>query len=143
MNRACMDNGTCCHEYCVGGCVGPGPGDCYSCKGVSYQGRCLQKCPPDTYMVSSLLYKDTRSHIMSYISHVIYFTCHKFPSCMQPCYMLCDKTSLHFYMHLSEFSLILSYAMFFCLCSIFTFHFHCTLNMLQFSTLSTVLFHRS
>lgn len=51
-DQACMDNGTCCHEYCLGGCSGPGPENCYSCKGVTYQGRCRPECPNNTYKVS-------------------------------------------------------------------------------------------
>ncbi|XP_059149829.1 putative molluscan insulin-related peptide(s) receptor isoform X2 [Physella acuta] len=49
-NQTCMDDGTCCHEYCLGGCTGPNVEDCYSCRDVIYQGKCQPTCPPNTYL---------------------------------------------------------------------------------------------
>ncbi|XP_041975458.1 insulin-like receptor isoform X2 [Aricia agestis] len=51
--RACMNDGTCCHALCLGGCDGPLPTDCHVCANFSFQYKkdrtCLAKCPPNTY----------------------------------------------------------------------------------------------
>ncbi|GBP37476.1 Insulin-like receptor [Eumeta japonica] len=50
---ACMDNGTCCHESCVGGCSSPRAQDCFVCRhfafGYGSNRKCLEKCPAHTY----------------------------------------------------------------------------------------------
>uniref|UniRef100_A0A1B6DN60 Tyrosine-protein kinase receptor n=4 Tax=Clastoptera arizonana TaxID=38151 RepID=A0A1B6DN60_9HEMI len=39
-----------CHPLCVGGCSGPGPKDCYSCRKVlTLDGECVSACPSGTY----------------------------------------------------------------------------------------------
>lgn len=44
-NGACNDNGECCHEECLGGCNGQGPGNCSACKRFVWKGMCKRKCP--------------------------------------------------------------------------------------------------
>ncbi|PAA54304.1 hypothetical protein BOX15_Mlig012367g2 [Macrostomum lignano] len=39
----------CCHSACLGGCVGPNAKDCFSCRGVSYNGECRESCPKEYY----------------------------------------------------------------------------------------------
>ncbi len=46
---------TCCHVECLGGCMGPTDGDCYACKHVNHQGRCLLSCPKGFYTVSTAI----------------------------------------------------------------------------------------
>lgn len=41
---------TCCHEECLGGCYGPGPGACVACKGALHQGVCVSSCPQGTHL---------------------------------------------------------------------------------------------
>ncbi|KAH9503303.1 hypothetical protein Btru_068698 [Bulinus truncatus] len=48
-NQSCMENKTCCHEYCLGGCKGTTAEDCYSCKDVIFNNTCRPQCPPGTY----------------------------------------------------------------------------------------------
>ena len=45
------DSGICkfCHEYCVGGCSGPGPDTCATCKIAKYGTECVEECPEGTY----------------------------------------------------------------------------------------------
>ncbi|GFO40985.1 tyrosine-protein kinase receptor [Plakobranchus ocellatus] len=50
INQTCMESGKCCHKYCLGGCTGTSPNQCFSCRDVVYQGMCQLKCPDDTYM---------------------------------------------------------------------------------------------
>lgn len=46
-----MDNTQlCCHDECLAGCYGPGPGACVACKGALHRGVCVSQCPPDTYL---------------------------------------------------------------------------------------------
>ena len=49
--RNCEGN-DCCSDQCLGGCTGPGPNECFVCKNVEYNGRCMSECPYQTYMVS-------------------------------------------------------------------------------------------
>ncbi|KAK2157959.1 hypothetical protein LSH36_180g01062 [Paralvinella palmiformis] len=39
----------CCHSECLGGCRGPRDTDCIACVHIFYEGRCVQRCPPQTY----------------------------------------------------------------------------------------------
>ncbi|UYV63309.1 InR [Cordylochernes scorpioides] len=39
----------CCHKECLGGCTGPLNTNCTACRHVTFQGRCLTKCPHHTY----------------------------------------------------------------------------------------------
>lgn len=52
-NASCYVNSTtsCCHEECQGGCTGPTDRDCVACRKVSWEGRCMNKCPniPKTF----------------------------------------------------------------------------------------------
>lgn len=52
-DRGCLDNGTCCHPLCLGGCTGTTPRDCNVCRGFSllYEGNrtCTESCPGHTY----------------------------------------------------------------------------------------------
>ncbi|KAJ0182393.1 hypothetical protein K1T71_001762 [Dendrolimus kikuchii] len=52
-DRGCLNNGTCCHRFCLGGCSGPLQTDCHVCRGFSllYDGErtCMESCPPHTY----------------------------------------------------------------------------------------------
>ncbi|VDK20104.1 unnamed protein product [Taenia asiatica] len=46
-----MDNTQlCCHDECLAGCYGPGPGACVACKGALHRGVCVSHCPPATYL---------------------------------------------------------------------------------------------
>ncbi|XP_054277589.1 insulin-like peptide receptor isoform X2 [Macrosteles quadrilineatus] len=47
--NACNSTNHCCHENCLGGCFGPTESDCYACRGVLYEGKCINECPPDTF----------------------------------------------------------------------------------------------
>ncbi|KAK3802519.1 hypothetical protein RRG08_033179 [Elysia crispata] len=49
-NKACMDDGQCCHEYCLGGCTGSDAHECFVCRDVVYQNNCHLQCPHPTYM---------------------------------------------------------------------------------------------
>jgi len=42
----------CCHRECLGGCSGPSSRDCFVCRHVVHEGRCLSSCPPGLYKVS-------------------------------------------------------------------------------------------
>jgi len=53
-NSSCMSDGQCCHEYCLGGCTGPGPEDCLVCRDVVFEYRCVKQCPPQTYKVNQV-----------------------------------------------------------------------------------------
>lgn len=60
-NEGCLDDGTCCHTECLGGCTLAGSTrHCYSCKHIRYGGECLKSCPAkdadgnELYEVSSL-----------------------------------------------------------------------------------------
>ena len=44
----------CCHQECLAGCYGPLDIHCIACIHVTYQGRCMRKCPRGTYEVSWL-----------------------------------------------------------------------------------------
>ncbi|XP_026758782.1 insulin-like receptor isoform X2 [Galleria mellonella] len=49
----CMNNRTCCHRSCLGGCNGPTSRDCFACKHYSFkygsERTCVENCPRDTY----------------------------------------------------------------------------------------------
>lgn len=45
----CMSDGQCCHEFCLGGCTGPGAEDCLVCRDVVLGKRCVKQCPNKTY----------------------------------------------------------------------------------------------
>lgn len=52
VNRTDSSNDAiCCHKECLGGCQGPTDADCYACKHVNHQGRCLKTCPTGYYTV--------------------------------------------------------------------------------------------
>ncbi|KDR13786.1 hypothetical protein L798_12081, partial [Zootermopsis nevadensis] len=48
-NSSCMSDGRCCHEFCLGGCTGPGPEECLACRDVVFGKRCVKQCPAETY----------------------------------------------------------------------------------------------
>ncbi|CAB3378566.1 Hypothetical predicted protein [Cloeon dipterum] len=48
-SKLCNDNGTCCHENCIGGCFGNGADQCFACKNVNFNGKCISRCPVGTY----------------------------------------------------------------------------------------------
>lgn len=48
-NRGCTINGECCHQKCLGGCTGLGFADCISCKNVTYDKKCFDKCPSSIF----------------------------------------------------------------------------------------------
>ncbi|XP_055452589.1 insulin receptor-related protein isoform X2 [Psammomys obesus] len=51
---ACTAGGECCHSECLGGCSRPeDPRACVACRHLSFQGVCLQACPPGTYQYES------------------------------------------------------------------------------------------
>uniref|UniRef100_A0A673C765 Tyrosine-protein kinase receptor n=1 Tax=Sphaeramia orbicularis TaxID=375764 RepID=A0A673C765_9TELE len=48
---ACTDKGECCHSQCLGSCTEPDNDmACAVCLHYHHEGRCVQKCPPDTYI---------------------------------------------------------------------------------------------
>jgi hypothetical protein len=49
-----MFDGQCCHEFCLGGCTGPGPEDCVACRDVIFGKRCVKQCPAETYKVRQI-----------------------------------------------------------------------------------------
>ncbi|XP_052740241.1 insulin receptor isoform X1 [Bicyclus anynana] len=55
-NHACMDDGTCCHHTCLGGCDGPTARECHVCANFSlgyHENRtCVERCPGNTYELS-------------------------------------------------------------------------------------------
>ncbi|KAF7703220.1 insulin-like growth factor 1b receptor isoform X1 [Silurus meridionalis] len=49
--RACTESGECCHPQCLGSCTAPDSATaCAACQHYSYGGRCVERCPPDTYI---------------------------------------------------------------------------------------------
>ncbi|CAH8541677.1 unnamed protein product [Schistosoma haematobium] len=59
----CTDNGLACHvdspqkccdSECSGGCSGPSPNQCLSCKHVKLNELCLNHCPPSYYLLNNL-----------------------------------------------------------------------------------------
>lgn len=40
-------NGSCCAEQCVGGCFGKGNKNCFACKIMDNDGKCVKECPKD------------------------------------------------------------------------------------------------
>lgn len=42
----------CCHPTCLGGCMGPGPGDCLVCRNFRHNNTCIGDCPADLYGAS-------------------------------------------------------------------------------------------
>ncbi|VDO95301.1 unnamed protein product, partial [Schistosoma margrebowiei] len=59
----CTDNGLACHvdnpqkccdSECSGGCSGPSPNECLSCKHVKLNELCLNHCPPSYYLLNNL-----------------------------------------------------------------------------------------
>ncbi|KAH8877618.1 Insulin receptor-related protein [Schistosoma japonicum] len=44
----------CCDSECSGGCSGPSPSDCLSCKHVNLNGTCLSHCPSSYYLLNNL-----------------------------------------------------------------------------------------
>ncbi|KAJ8735724.1 hypothetical protein PYW07_007344 [Mythimna separata] len=48
-DHGCLDNGTCCHPSCLGGCSGPTSRDCHACRNFSFgngsERICLDSCP--------------------------------------------------------------------------------------------------
>ncbi|GFS24475.1 insulin receptor [Elysia marginata] len=49
-NQQCAPDRTCCHLYCVGGCMGKQASDCIACKNVMYDGTCQRECPHSTFL---------------------------------------------------------------------------------------------
>lgn len=45
----CDENGVCCSEYCLGGCLSSNSNSCFVCRNFVIDGNCLQKCPGDFY----------------------------------------------------------------------------------------------
>ncbi|KAI6646627.1 Epidermal growth factor receptor isoform X5 [Oopsacas minuta] len=41
-----VDQGLCCHEFCLGGCYGPGADQCYGCRDKYNDEICVETCPP-------------------------------------------------------------------------------------------------
>lgn len=66
---------TCCDKQCLGGCKSPnGTQDCYACQKYRFKGRCVDKCPSNTYAVSSVIVAGAslasatfRFYVISYI----------------------------------------------------------------------------
>lgn len=53
-NLSCTEDGTCCHEQCLGGCTGPNHDDCFACKYLADERDCVKECPVDTLTVSNV-----------------------------------------------------------------------------------------
>ena len=53
-NSSCMSDGQCCHEFCLGGCTGPGPDKCLVCRDVVFENMCVKQCPRQTYKVNQV-----------------------------------------------------------------------------------------
>ncbi|XP_060876851.1 insulin-like receptor [Metopolophium dirhodum] len=47
-NLSCTDDGTCCHEQCLGGCTGKKHDDCFACKYLADERDCVKECPAET-----------------------------------------------------------------------------------------------
>lgn len=53
-NLRCSEDGECCHEQCLGGCVGPKQDQCFACKYLEDDPHdCVKECPPNTLIVSN------------------------------------------------------------------------------------------
>lgn len=51
-NHHCTADGRCCHEQCLGGCVGPNHDQCFACKFYKDSPYdCVKACPPNTLIV--------------------------------------------------------------------------------------------
>ncbi|CAH8294879.1 unnamed protein product, partial [Schistosoma turkestanicum] len=62
-DSVCTDNGLACHLddpqiccdlECSGGCSGPSPNECLSCKHVKLNELCLSHCPSSYYLLNNL-----------------------------------------------------------------------------------------
>ncbi|CAL1547875.1 unnamed protein product [Lymnaea stagnalis] len=51
--QICMEQQTCCHEYCLGGCWGPTAKDCFVCKNVKFRDECKPNCSVETYILAN------------------------------------------------------------------------------------------
>jgi len=55
-NRHCTVDGHCCHEQCLGGCVGTEQNQCFACKFLEDEPHdCVKACPPNTLIVCSTI----------------------------------------------------------------------------------------
>ena len=57
------DSIKCCDRQCLGGCTGPGPGNCIACKNVFSKGYCKEYCTKTTYKVTIIYHKQVKSNI--------------------------------------------------------------------------------
>ncbi|XP_067137296.1 insulin-like peptide receptor [Centruroides vittatus] len=48
-NSGCTASGECCHSKCLGGCTGLESNDCNSCRNVTFNKFCFDKCPHFTF----------------------------------------------------------------------------------------------
>ncbi|KAG8185562.1 hypothetical protein JTE90_017566 [Oedothorax gibbosus] len=48
-NLTCSTKDSCCHQECLGGCIGHLSKECIACRHVVYNGTCVNNCPPGTY----------------------------------------------------------------------------------------------
>uniref|UniRef100_A0A1B6KAQ3 Tyrosine-protein kinase receptor n=1 Tax=Graphocephala atropunctata TaxID=36148 RepID=A0A1B6KAQ3_9HEMI len=48
-NRACDSTGACCADNCLGGCQVNNATNCFACRGVLLEGRCIDSCPAAMY----------------------------------------------------------------------------------------------
>jgi len=57
LGLSCSDVGepVCCHEQCIGGCMGPGNDQCYACRNVYFNRTCVESCPIGFYKVLLLV----------------------------------------------------------------------------------------
>ncbi|XP_054900343.1 insulin receptor b [Poeciliopsis prolifica] len=50
-NGACIRQGQCCHDQCLGGCSEPGNATrCVACRNLQHGNICVDKCPPGYYV---------------------------------------------------------------------------------------------
>ncbi|KAM9460573.1 insulin-like growth factor 1b receptor [Clarias gariepinus] len=83
--RACTESGECCHAQCLGSCTAPDSTTaCTACQHYSHEGRCVEQCPPGTYMFEGwrCITLETCSEI--HLSYSERFVIHK-GECMMEC----------------------------------------------------------
>ncbi|GAB1600284.1 insulin-like peptide receptor isoform X2 [Argonauta hians] len=84
----CQENGSCCHENCLGGCRGQTALDCLACKHVYHDKECKKTCPPNTYKFKNrrcLTERECRSVAYNFKLLEANMTTNRTALCMEHC----------------------------------------------------------
>ena len=91
-----MNNGTCCHSSCLGGCYGISDEECIACKKVLYQNKCQDQCPEKTFIFINricLTEKQCRELRMNALDNDTYVPFHN--KCIKSCPAKFKKTKVN------------------------------------------------